>query len=277
MKLAKPYRYLYRDIDARKRERWRLRAPGKPTLTIKGKFGSPEFAANYRAAMEREVVPTITTKHGTIEALGRSYLKSAAFAQLAAETKRKRRWTVEQFCSSYGNLPVAQLQREHVKRMMDGFANKPGTGRNFLSMLRVLMALAIDDGTRDDDPTAHIKRPRLSHDGWHTWTEDEIAQYEAKHPVGSQARLALALALYTGQRACDLAIMGRQHVDGGKISVAQHKTGVRLWVPIHHNLKAIIDATPSAHLTFLISGMVGHTPARTHSATPSVDGRPRQV
>jgi hypothetical protein len=70
MKLAKPYRYLYRDIDARKRERWRLRAPGKPTVTIKGKFGSPEFAANYRAAMEREVMPTITAKHGTIEALG---------------------------------------------------------------------------------------------------------------------------------------------------------------------------------------------------------------
>ena len=54
------------------RERWRLRAPGKPTVTIKGKFGSPEFAANYRAAMEGEsVATTVTAKHGTFDALGR--------------------------------------------------------------------------------------------------------------------------------------------------------------------------------------------------------------
>lgn len=33
----------------------------------------------------------LTGKHDSIEALGRSYLRSAAFAALAAETKRKRR------------------------------------------------------------------------------------------------------------------------------------------------------------------------------------------
>ena len=92
-------------------------------------------------------------------------------------------------------------------------------------MLRVLIALAIEDGIRDDDPTTGIKRPKLSRNGWHCWEDAEIEQYEARHPVGSQARLALALAVYTGQRASDLVVMGKQHVRDGKISVAQQKTG----------------------------------------------------
>jgi integrase len=47
--------------------------------------------------------------------------------------------------------------------------------------------------------------------------------------------------------------MGRQHIRDGMISIAQQKTGTRLWVPIHSDLKAVIDAVPSQHLTLLIS------------------------
>ena len=84
---------------------------------------------------------------------------------------------------------------------MERYASKPGMARNTLSMLRVLIALAIEDGILANDPTIGIKRPKLSKDGWHAWSEDEVAQYEAKHRVGSQARLALALAVYTSQRS----------------------------------------------------------------------------
>jgi integrase len=137
---------------------------------------------------------------------------------------------------------------------MERYADRPGMARNVLSMIRVLLALALEDGIREDNPAIGIKRPKLSKDGWHCWTEDEIATFEAKHPIGSQARVALALALYTGQRASDLVVMGKQHVRDGKISVVQQKTGTRLWVPIHPELKAILDATPSPHLTYLLSG-----------------------
>src|SRR5262245_34528440 len=137
---------------------------------------------------------------------------------------------------------------------MEDFAHKPGAGRNMLSMLRVLMAFAIDEKLREDDPTAGIKRPRLSKEGWHCWEDVEIEQFEATHPIGSQARLGLGLALFTGQRASDLVGMGKQHVRDGQISVVQRKTGTRLWIPIHPDLKVMIDATGSSHLTFLISG-----------------------
>ena len=33
----------------------------------------------------------------------------------------------------------------------------------------------------------------------------------------------------------------------------QQKTGARLWIPLHTDLKAIIDTTPTDNLTFLVS------------------------
>jgi len=47
--------------------------------------------------------------------------------------------------------------------------------------------------------------------------------------------------------------MGRQHVRDGKIHIVQKKTKKALAIPIHPNLQAIIDATPSGHLTFIVS------------------------
>ena len=87
---------------------------------------------------------------------------------------------------------------------MERLANKPGEARNTLSMLRVLMALAIEEGIRDDDPSAKIKRPKLSATGWHTWDEDEIAAFEARHPVGTMA--AACLCSGTAHRADALPI-----------------------------------------------------------------------
>jgi integrase len=256
MKVAKPYPYLYADVDRQGVKRWRLRAPGRPTTTIKGDYGSAEFAANYRAAIERDSVrPTVgSAKHGTFNALGRSYLRSTAFSELAPESQRKRRYLVELFLGSFGHLPVASFQRHHVKLFMERYASKPGMARNTLSMLRVLIALAIEDGIRADDPTTGIKRPKLSKEGWRSWEYAEIEQYEARHPIGSQARLALALALYTGQRAGDLVRMGKQHVRDGQISVVQQKTGTRVWIPLHPDLVAVLDATPSDQLLYLTSG-----------------------
>src|SRR5262245_42394468 len=99
MRANKPYPYLYKYIDRQGRIRWRLRAPRRSTVTIKGKYGSPEFAASYRAAIEgRDSAPVATrTNPGTIMALGRSYLRSADFVGLASDTQRSRRIVVERF------------------------------------------------------------------------------------------------------------------------------------------------------------------------------------
>jgi integrase len=117
--------------------------------------------------------------------------------------------------------------------------------------IRTLMKYAVEIGLREDNPAAGVKLPDLKTDGYHDWTEAEIEQFEEYHGSGTRARLALALLLYTGQRRGDVIRLGRQHIRDGFIHVRQQKTGIKLALPIHATLEAIIAETPADHLTLL--------------------------
>jgi integrase len=91
----------------------------------------------------------------------------------------------------------------------------------------------------------------------HSWTIEEVLQFEKRHAIGTKARLALALLLYTGQRRSDVVAFGRQHIKSAWITFTQVKNRKRkpitLSIPVPPELKAIIDATPSGSLTFLVT------------------------
>jgi hypothetical protein len=72
---------------------------------------------------------------------------------------------------------------------------------------------------------------KIRTDGYRTWTDDDIAAFEAKHQVESRARLALLL--HAEQRRSDVVQMGRQHVRGGVLILRkQQKTGTPLEIPV---------------------------------------------
>jgi integrase len=113
--------------------------------------------------------------------------------------------------------------------------------------------MPIEIGMRSDDPTRDIQAIRVKTTGYHSWSEDEIAQFEQRHPVGTTARLALALLLFTGQRRSDVIRMGRQHIRDNVLQVRQSKTGVELMIPVHADLHTAITACAGAHLTLLVT------------------------
>jgi integrase len=130
-------------------------------------------------------------------------------------------------------------------------AEKPENANGLRKALRAMMKHAVETGVCADDPTRDVRAVRVKSDGFHSWTDAEIAQFEKHHPIGSRARLALALLLYTGQRRSDVVHMGRQHVRIGALFVRQVKTGAELAIPILPELGAIIAATATDHLTYL--------------------------
>jgi hypothetical protein len=80
---------------------------------------------------------------------------------------------------------------------------------NWLTAIRGLTQFAVKVGLLQDDPTVGIERAKLPNtEGFHSWSEEEIARYEAKHPVGSRARMAMALVLYTALRRGDIVTLG---------------------------------------------------------------------
>ena len=163
------------------------------------------------------------------------------------------RWAIERFCTEHGDKRVALLQREHVVKLMAARADKPGAANRLRKTLRALMTHAVDAGLRSDDPTRDVKAMRVKSDGYHSWTEDEIAQFETRHPVGSRARLALALLLFTGQRRSDVIRMGYQHLRGNALHVRQEKTGAELLIPVPSELIAMINEAVVGRMTFLLT------------------------
>ena len=88
-------------------------------------------------------------------------------------------------------------------------------------------------------------------EGYHDWTEEEIAQFIARHQPGTKAHLALMLMLSTGQRRPDAVRMGWGDVVNGMIRVRQQKTGTPLMIPILPELKAALADQPKDAPTFL--------------------------
>ena len=85
--------------------------------------------------------------------------------------------------------------------------------------------------------------------GFFTWTEEHVAKFEARHPVGSKARLALALYLNLGVRKSDVVRVGPRYIrDGVLHNFLPQKTsrtgGKRISVKLFEETKAIIAATP---------------------------------
>ena len=247
--------YIHEFIDRHHKLRRYVRLPGRKRVPLPGAPGTAEFMDAYQAALAGEAarapIGAARTVPGTISAAVVIYLASSAFASLAPESRRTRRNILERFRAEHGDKRIALLQRMHIDRMVAAKAETPAAARNFLSTLRVLMAQCILEGWRDDDPTRGIKLTSVKSTGFRTWSEEDIAKFEARHPVGSRARLALALLLYTAQRRSDIVRLGRQHVRDGVLHLRQQKTAAVLVIPLHPELAAMLHATPSEHLTFL--------------------------
>jgi integrase len=241
-----------------------FRRHGFKRVKLSGLPWSPEFMRAHEMAMTGQVLPSIGAnrrKAGSFAALAASYFASTPFLRLKPSTKGVYRNAIERLCkmkdrdgNEIGDKSATTLQREHVVKLMAMNAEKPESANILRKVIRAMMQHAVETGIRADDPTRDVKAIRVKSDGFHSWSDSEIAQFEQRHAIGTKPRLALALLLYTGQRRSDVVVMGKQHVDkDGMIAVRQIKTGALLAIPVHSELRAIIDATPSGHLTYLVT------------------------
>jgi integrase len=229
-----------------------FRKRGAPRIRLPGLPGSHEFMAAYAEALAAAPVAIGAAKRskpGSVSAALAEYYTSQAFRSLTGGTPARRRAELERFRTDYGQRLIASLPKEFLVALLDSMP--PYTARNMLKALRHFTRWCEIRKLVRSDPTAGIRIKVPKSDGHHTWTEAEIATFEAHYPVGSKARLALALGIFTAQRRGDVIRMGRQHVRDGVLTVRQQKTGATLAIPVHPELQRIIAATPIGNLTLL--------------------------
>ena len=237
------------------RVRYYFRRRGSKAIPLRGLPGSEEFMAAYAAALAG--VPDVEigvsrALPGTISALVVAYYGSDEWHKLAADTQKNRRRIIERFRVQHGNKRVALLEREHILGMLAAI-ERPSAKRHWLKAIRGLLRAAVPT-MRRDDPTegiTGIKMPKTK--GHHTWTDEEIAQYRAYWPLGTQQRLVMEFALETASRRGEVVRFGPQHVKNGRIRIERTHGSEDVDMPMSPELQAACDAMPKVHLTYIIT------------------------
>jgi integrase len=79
--------------------------------------------------------------------------------------------------------------------------------------------------------------------GFHSWTDEEIAQFQAYYPLGTMPRLALEIMLWTLLRRGDARLFGPEHRKNGRVRIQNEKT------------KKFTDLPEARHLTQALEAM----------------------
>ena len=89
-------------------------------------------------------------------------------------------------------------------------------------------------------------------------TDDDLAMFERRWPRGTRERVMFDVFLYTGLRRGDAAVIGKQHVRNGVISIQTEKTGMWVTIPILPELQATLEAGPTGDLAFIANTSNGN-------------------
>jgi len=245
-------RYIDRFRDRHGRVRYYFRRGKAARIPLPGLPGSDAFMGAYQSALaevQSTPRPTNRASRGSFNHLAIEYFSSPDFLRLRPQTRHVYRLVIERFLQEHGHRLVREMIRDDVKRIIASKANTPGAANDLLKKIRVLINFAIESGIRTDDPTLRIKT--FPEGEIHTWTEEEIAQFEARWPKGTRERTAFALFLYTGQRRSDVVRMAWTDIADEAIKVTQQKTGAKLKIRLHPELREILHYWPRVHIAIL--------------------------
>jgi integrase len=216
---------------------------------------SPSFMAAYEDALNSGRKTEIGAKRtiaGTVSAALVAYYQHSSFTDaLGDATRQARRAILESFRQDHGDKRIALMHAEALQNIIN--KKTPAAQRNFKKAMRGFLAFCLTHSLIKTDPLAGTMLARMKVKGHHTWTDDEIARYQAHYAPGTQARLALELLLQTGHARADVVRMGPQHVRNGKLSMQRQKTGVKFDIPLLPDLVAELARHPTSNLAYLVS------------------------
>ena len=262
--------YLTGDRDRHGNERLYVRRGGRK-IRIRARPATQAFIQAYGDALQaleseasprRQIVKSAPA--GTLGWLAACYFASVEYRRLDRKSQVTRRGIIEDCLREprkpgsrdlMRDCPVILLSPAHVKMLRDRKAATPGAANNRRKYLSSMFGWAVEHGLLRLNPAREVRKVRYATAGFHTWTVEEVRQFEERHPVGTKARLALALLLYLGVRRGDVVTLGRQHVKDGWLRLVPRKTRYRSLevsqkavLPI---LADIIARSPKGSLTFV--------------------------
>jgi integrase len=169
-----------------------------------------------------------------------AYLASEEFKPtvLAESTRRSYKLYLGHARLALGQHPPSSIRPSHIIALRDQFAETPVAANTIVAALRTVYKWGILRDHASNNPCAGV--PKLQGGKEHQpWPVEAIEAVVAN--ARWEVRRFVLLTLYTGQREGDVCRMSLRDVEDNMIRVIQEKTGKELWIPIHRELRPVIE------------------------------------
>jgi integrase len=141
------------------------------------------------------------------------FAECADYKRLDDRTRRVRRAILESTFEEpiapgspkiFANFPLSRMNADAVEVLRDRKIGTPEAANSRVKAIRQVFKFGVRKKHAPTNPARDVEYFKSGSTGFHTWEVDEVRQFEERHPVGTKARLALALLLFTGQRRSDV-------------------------------------------------------------------------
>ena len=133
---------------------------------------------------------------GSLSDILAQYKKAPEFRTLAERTRHEYAFYMDLLAEKWGAHPVTSIERRHILRLRDKFAETPVKANKIVTVLSILLTFAIERDYRRDNPARNIKKIKMGA-GHASWPDEAVERFLDTAPP--MMVLALKLALYTGR------------------------------------------------------------------------------
>lgn len=219
--------------------------------------GTPEFIEEYNALHRRWL--KASEREGTLGALMKAYRESPEFLS-KAEATRADYLKVIDWLAPIDDLALSKIDTPTVMKIRDKAFKKHK--RRFANYVIAVLSLMFNWGvprgvtTRNPAEKAEkIAKPRGAPEANRPWRNVELEAVLLVMPM--ELRVAVALAAYAGLREGDVIALPWTAYGNDSIESRAAKTGEPIWVPVHSELRRILDDTPRRGPTIVVGARGG--------------------
>lgn len=229
---------------------YRFRKGKMRAIRLPGSPGTADFHTAYAKLLVEPESTDTRYADGSVAHTIDLYIKSAEFHGLAASTQRDYMRYLRRLDNSVGHRQIGAITNDFLYQIRDKLKDTPVAANHTVAVISALFKWAIKRRIVKADPTTGIGRLKGG-DGFEMWADSDLKAFRAS--AGTIMRMALYLGAYTGQRLSDVIKMKWADYDGERIKVVQQKTGVKLSIPAHPDLKVFLDRIERKGETMLTS------------------------
>jgi integrase len=211
---------------------------------LRGEPGAPEFIASYNEA----VATMVASPKGVLLALLFAFQESAEFQfGISPRTRRDYIKQIKRIEREFGDFPIKALDDPRTTSVFlewrDRLAQTSLRQADYAyGTLARILSWALKRKKIATNPCANGGKLYQGTRVDKIWSDEDVTRFMRTAPP--YLKLAMSLAIYTGQRQGDLLRLPWSAYDGTIIKMRQRKTGAYVSIPVADSLKAALDAAP---------------------------------